>query len=886
MTEFPTGTITFLFTDLEGSTRQWEEHPEAMRQALARHDQVLREAVATHGGSVFKTGGDAFCVAFQRAPDALAAALDAQLALVVEEWGKLGPLRSRMALHAGTAEERNSDYFGPVLNRAARLVAIGHGGQTLLSQTVYDLARDMLPSGAALRDLGDHRLRDLQRPEQVFQLVHPALPDAFPPLRSLESFPNNLPLQPTSLIGRERELAELRRRLPGTRLFTLTGSGGSGKTRLALQLAADLLEGYPEGVWFVDLAALTDPALVPQTVAAALGVRETPARALTDTLTEWLKARKLLLVLDNCEHLVDACAQLAAILMRASPGLTLLATSREPLGAAGEVLWPVPPLSAPNPGQLGAPDNDGIAALTQYEAVRLFIDRACMSQPAFAVTNQNAPAVAQICHRLDGIPLAIELAAGRVRVLSPDQIAARLADRFRLLTGGSRTVMPRHQTLRAAIDWSYELLLQAERTLLRRLAVFAGGWTLEAAEVVCAGDGIESWEVLELQAHLIDKSLAVAEAAAAGQTRYRLLGTIQQYATDRLVEAGEADRLRDCHCQWFLQLAELGEVELRGSEQALWLDKLEQEHDNLRAALEWCEANSTQVEAGLRLAGALRQFWQIRGYLREGLQRLESALQRGGTAGAPRAKALREAGWLALQQGEIQRGTALFEESLTLYRELEDKPGLAEVLNLAGSTALEQADLERASAFFGEGLALAREADAKGLIPRLLGNLGELARLRGETDRAGALYEEALAKLDDVRNQGLAVNLFNLGSVRCSQGAHAAARSLFAESLDIVRNLGDKSTLAMALEGLARVDGLEEKPGRAARLLGAADALRKALNKPVEAADRADYEGAVSLARGALGETAFAAAWEEGRSLTPEQAAKLATGEEVAPTAA
>jgi predicted ATPase/class 3 adenylate cyclase len=878
MPDLPSGTVTFLFTDLEGSTRQWEEHPDAMRRAVARHDQLLRQSVEGHGGGVFKTGGDAFCVAFQRAPAALAAALEAQLALTGEGWGEAGPLRARMALHTGTAEEREGDYFGAALNRAARLLAIGHGGQALLSVSTAELARDSLPEHAALRDLGQHRLKDLQRPERVFQLVHPGLAQDFPPLRSLESLPNNLPLQPTSFIGREKQIAELRRLLAGTRLLTLSGAAGSGKTRLALQLAAEILEEYPEGVWVVELAALTDPALVPQSVAAALGLRETPGRPLTETLSEALKPRKLLLVLDNCEHVVEACAQLAAALMRACPGVTLLVTSREALGAAGELVWPVPSLSTPHPGKLAATATDRTSELSQYEAVRLFIDRALLSQPAFSVTNQNAPAVAQICHRLDGIPLAIELAAGRVKVLSVEEIAARLDDRFRLLTGGSRTVMPRHQTLRAAIDWSYELLLQVERALLRRLSVFAGGWTLKAAEVVCAGEGIEPWEVLELQAHLIDKSLVLTEAGTGGETRYRLLGTIRQYAGDRLMEAGEAGGLRQRHLDWFLALAEQAGPKLRGSDQLLWLDRLEEEHDNLRAALEWSQATEGGSEAGLRIAGALYRFWFVRGYLTEGRQWLEGVLSASTeAAGLPRAKALHAAGYLAWGEGDLKRASGLLEEGLTLYRQLGDKRGLARTLNTLGVVTTYD-EWERKMAFYEEGLSLAREIEARDLVATLLNNLGEIARIRGDSQRARQLYEEALQL--NVGDQARQVPLINLGFVSFAQGDYDAARGFFAETLAIARRFGDKGGIAYGLEGLGGVYGLQGQAERAARLLGAAEALRKAISLPLQEGDRPDYDRFVAAARDGLGETAFSVAFAEGRAMALERAIEYALTDE------
>jgi predicted ATPase/class 3 adenylate cyclase len=881
MSELPTGTVTFLFTDLEGSTRLWDEHPGAMREAVARHDALMRQAFESHHGHVFKTGGDAFCVAFQSAPDALAAALAAQLALGSETWGETGPLRARVALHTGSADERGGDYYGQAPNRVARLLAVGHGGQTLLSQAVTGLVRDSLPGDAALRDLGVHRLRDLQESEPVFQLAHPGLADDFPPLRSLDSVPHNLPLQLTSFVGRERELKELAQLLGTTRLLTLTGAGGSGKTRLALQLGAERLEDYAAGIWFVDLAALTDPALVAQTVAAALGVREQPGRALVDVLAEALRQRTLLLVLDSCEHLIEACAELADRLLRTCQGVRVLATSREALNVAGEMAWPVPALSSPDPRDL--PRKEIVFSLAQYEAVRLFLDRASMAKPHFALTDQNAPAVAQICHQLDGIPLAIELAASRVKVMSVDQIATRLDDRFRLLTGGSRTALPRYQTLRAAIDWSYGLLLEPERRLLRRLSVFAGGWSLEAAEAVCAGEGLENWEVLELQAHLIDKSLVLLEKAGAEEERYRLLGTIRQYAADRLVEAGEAGPTRDRHLEWFLAFAERASLELRGARQAEWLERFEREHENLRAALEWSMASKDDGEGAVRLTGALWRFWWVRGYLAEGSRWLEAALAKGDRVGSgPRARALRGLGNLVDEMGDAKSARATLEQALALYRELGDRYGLARTLMVLGSLDNRESLHDQARARYEESLAAAREIRSTDIVGGVLNSLGELARLRGDHAAARNFYRESLDAHGERDTQGRAIPMFNLGQLELAANEAGAARGLYRESLNASVKLGARSNIAYCLEGLAGVATLEGQPERSARLLGAGEALRKAINSKMDVTDLPLYERSVAATRSALGEEAYAAACAAGAALPLEQVIELALQEEAA----
>ena len=476
----PTGTVTFLFTDIEGSTKLWEQYPEAMKTALARHDEILKQTIEGHHGHIIKTTGDGIHAAFETAHDGVSAALHVQQAVAAEKWEEIKPhkIKVRIGLHTGEAEFRAGDYYGSTLNRAARLMSIGHGGQTLLSSTAADLVYDQLPEGASVRDLGKVRLKDLVRPEHVFQLTHPDLSAEFPPLNSFDSHPNNLPIQLTSFIGRERELAEAKSQLASARLLTLIGPGGTGKTRLALQIGAEMLPDFADGVWLAELAPLADPVLVLPTVASLLGLREQPDMPLNELLIDFLRDKELLLILDNCEHLLESCSKLADQLLHVCANLKIIGSSREPLGIAGETVYRVPSLSVSKPDEVKS------ETLIKSESAQLFIERALAANPKFNVSDKNALSVAQICRRLDGIPLALELAAARVASLSVEQIAARLDDRFRLLTGGSRNALPRQQTLRALIDWSYDLLSDDERALMRRLSVFSGGWTLEAAESI------------------------------------------------------------------------------------------------------------------------------------------------------------------------------------------------------------------------------------------------------------------------------------------------------------------------------------------------------------------------------------------------------------------
>jgi predicted ATPase len=622
-----------------------------MQSALARHDGILRGATEQHGGYVFKTVGDAFCCAFPTAPDALEAALDAQRLLLKGRWAESDPLRVRMALHMGAAEERDGDYFGPPLNRVARLLSAAHGGQVLLSLPTHEMVRDQLPAGTNLAELGEHRLKDLFRPERVFQLVAPDLPSEFPPLSTLDAYRNNLPLQPTLLVGREKEVADLCDLLLSdeTSLLTLTGPGGIGKTRLALQAAADLLDDFPDGTFFVALASLTEAERFFSAVAVTLGVKETGERPLVETLKDYLGERHLLLLLDNFEQVLGA-APAVTELLGAAPGLKVLVTSRAPLGLYGEHEYAVPPLSVPDVKHL--PD---LKTLSQYEAVRLFIERAKSAKADFEVTDESAPAVAEICVRLDGLPLAIELAAARIKMLPPNELLHRLTSRLKLLTGGARDLPERQRTLRATIEWSFALLEEGEQLLFARLAVFSGGRTLEAIEAICDAEGDLPMGAFDGVSSLLDKSLLRQEEGPGGEPRFVMLETIHEFAREKLGESAEAEEIKRTHAQYFLTLAEEADPELKGPDQLEWLERLEAEHDNVRAALSWASERK-DVEVALRLGGALWWFWLVRGYHSEGRGWLEEALAMEGR-GSPevRAMALVGVGALALDQGDLDR---------------------------------------------------------------------------------------------------------------------------------------------------------------------------------------------------------------------------------------
>ena len=656
MPGLPTGTVTFLFTDLEGSTRLWEEHPDAMRAALARHDEMLRAAVESCGGVVVKTTGDGLHAAFRSAEGALEAAASGQRALAAEPWQGIEPLRVRMGVHTGGAEARDGDYFGPALNRAARLMQAAHGGQVLVSLATEELVRDSLRD-VGLLSLGEHRLRDLSRPERVFQLTGGGLAGEFAPLRTLDSFPGNLPLQVTSFVGRRAELDEILAALESSHVLTLTGVGGVGKTRLALQAAAEALPRFPAGAWLIELGPLGDPEAVLEAAAAALGVQQHQGRSLGDSLVEAMRTKTALLVLDNCEHLLDASADLVGRLIRACPEVRVLATSREALDVPGERAKRLRSLPVPRAGE-------DVERLAASDAVRLFVDRAQEVRAGFVLEAGVADSVVQICSRLDGIPLAIELAAARMASMQPADIAARLDERFRLLTGGRRTAVERHHTLRATVDWSYELLSADEQAVFDRLAVFAGGFSLAAAEEVVSGNGVERHGVLDRLDGLVARSMVALDESAAA-TRYELLETMRQYARERL-EAGDADVWRRGHGRYFASLAELAGALLSGPDELAGRAQLREELDNLRTAVTWAldSREPSDGEVALRIVAALGNEAVGNAQIGIGTWAQRAAARSSETTPGRRTAVLGAAANFAVQTGDTVRARELALESL------------------------------------------------------------------------------------------------------------------------------------------------------------------------------------------------------------------------------
>jgi predicted ATPase len=853
--------VTFLFTDVEGSTRLQQELGGDYRAAIAEHERVLLDSVSANGGVIVDRQTESFFVAFARATDAVAAAADAQRGLT-------GVVRARMGLHTGQPQVAGDRYLGLDVSRAARIGAAAHGGQALLSQATRDLVEDELPEGVSLRDLGEHRLKDLTSAQRLSQIVVAGLSDEFPPLRTLENRPTNLPVQPTPLIGREVELAAVAELVSrgDVRLVTLTGPGGCGKTRLALQAAAELVEEFPHGVYFVGLEPIADIALVLPTIAQTVGLRESGGPSLADRLKDLLADKRLLLVLDNVEQLVDAAPELAKLLATA-PELKLLVTSRTPLNLSGEHDFSVPSLSLPDLAHL--PE---LASISQYEAVALFVDRARAVKADFAVTSANAPAVAEMCVRLDGLPLAIELAASRAKLLSPQALLARLEQRFDLLVGGPRDMPARQQTLRATIDWSYGLLGRDEQTLLARLAVFVGGCTLEAVEAVCGGEGL-----LTGLTTLIDSNLLRQEEQPDGEPRFTMLESIRAYSLDLLEASGEAADVRRRHAHHFVSVARRIEDDVRTTVDVDWL-ALEREHDNFRAALNWLSAHD-EAESLVQLTAGLVHFWVRRGHVAEGKSWCEIGL----TLAPQLPPALEAQAWLSAASvmwyvDENRRAREYATHALELFRRIGDRYHEARSLATAAIGAGNMGDYAEADSLAEAAKTIWRElGELETQVLQVTHNQGLWAMDDGDRPRARACLEENLTgsrQLGSDQQTGNAAA--DLGILALFEHRHADAVPLFVESLESARRTGWPLNIAYCLRGLGSVAVEKGETETAARLLGAAEGVEERIGGLIQPYARRVFDEAAAEVHERLEQPAIAAAWAAGRALSEADAVSFA----------
>jgi predicted ATPase/class 3 adenylate cyclase len=900
--ELPSGTVTFLFTDLEGSTRLWEEHPDMMQVALARHDELLRDAVESHGGFVVKTTGDGVHAAFATAPDALEAAVAAQLQLGAEAWETTEPLRVRMGIHTGLAEVRDGDYYGSAVNRAARLMAAANGGQILCSHASANLVRDVAPHGSSLRDLGAHRLRDLATPEHVFQAAHDGLEQEFPALQTASDAPGNLPTAATDFVGRDDEVAELKSLVERFRLTTLTGPGGVGKTRLAVQVAAASAASFADGVWFVDLAPIDASTFVAPAVAGVLGVAEGREGDANDWLARALARRRALVILDNCEHVVDAAAEVARAMLRSCPGIVLVATSQEVLGIDGEHIFGVRPLPVPQEPVSGAVAD--LSRVLASPAVRLFAERANDARHGFEVDDSNADAVARLCARLDGIPLAIELAAARVASMSLGAMLDRLDERFRLLGQGRRTIR-RHQTLRAAVDWSYGLLDPVERTVFARLSVFAGSFTLSAAESVASGDLVGALDVLDALTSLVAKSMVMVETAGF-EDRYRLLETLRDYGRERLGELAELDERHLRHADFYRAIAEDGVAHLVGPGDSEWFVRLSDEIDNFRAALAYLR-DRDEGEGFERLVISLARFWYLRGWLREGVEWIVTALERDSpgvsseraqlaaiaASGAvnlsrwsqaeelvhlsvessracgvpPQPLALVARGLAAFVQDQPQEARRLGDEAIAIVRASGDQFEIAEILSRAALFFSLSNDNSKGADLADEAVALAEKIGNDFLSSASLEAAG-IARYRTDPERAVELLDACLgiSPARDSATGGANTHMMKAVAHLALRQHGKAAESLVV-ALPIMHESDEPYYETICLGTAALLFRRTGRPGAAVQLLAAIDVLRQ--QGLIVGASR-DLESQRQLRHrleSELDQSEFAAAWTEGRTL-------------------
>jgi predicted ATPase/class 3 adenylate cyclase len=871
MAELPTGTVTFLFTDIEGSTRLLQELGEGYARIRDEHAAIIRRAIEAQGGRELSTAGDSFFAVFRSPAQAVGAAVAAQRDLHAHRWPDGVEMRVRMGVHTGEGLLGGEDYVGIDVNRAARIADAAHGGQVILSGATRALVERDLSPGTTVRDLGPHRLKDLAHPEELFDLAIERLPSDFPPPRSLDARPNNLPVQLTSFVGRTEELAEVERLLEGSRLVTLTGPGGSGKTRLALEVAARALPRYREGAFFVDLSTVTDPALVPSSLAAALGVQEVAGTPILEVVRDHLRDREVLLVVDNLEQILDAAPVLEDLLTTASK-LTVLATSRVVLSLRGEQEYPVPPLHPPEPDRLPR-----LADLRRLDAVRLFTERAAAVSPAFRLTEANAPAVAEITARLDGLPLAIELAAARTKVLSPEQMLPRLDRRLAVLTAGPRTLPERQRTLRGAIAWSHDLLDDAEGALFARLSVFSAGWTLEAAEAVADPEGLEL-DALDALASLVDRSL-IRRADPNGEPRFAMLETIREFAAERLLETGEREQLRRRHAEHYLDLAVAAEPHLTGEDQGRWLDQCELEHANIRAALRWA-IDAGEAERAQEAAGALWRFWQQRGHLAEARRWFDEVLTMptGRRPTAARAKALTGAGGIAWWQMDRGMSRACYQEALEIERELEDPTRIAEALYNQAFVVAAEEGVEAAAVLLDESLELFRRAGDEAGVARALNMLVIRDAEAGDWEACIRGIEEAAAIMRALGDRyQLANALVWLAVAYARSGRPEDGHAAALESLDLFREAENATGIALALLSLSFLALWEGRYEDALRLVAASETLDEEAGASRTTGFAGLLEGdPAAEARAHLPQDVADRAWEEGRGMSMEAAVILA----------
>jgi predicted ATPase/class 3 adenylate cyclase len=879
MPDLPTGTLTFLFTDIEGSTKLLRRLEDRYRELIGRHHGILREAIAGGGGTEVGTEGDAFFAVFASPAGAVAAAVHAQRSLSSTDWPEHSAVRVRMGLHTGDAVLVGDQYMGMDIHLAARIAAAAHGGQVLISETTRNLVEPHLPTGVASRDLGRHRLKDIEQPVRLWDLVIDGLSSEFPALKTLEARPTNLPRQRTSFVGREREVADLTALLADSRLVTVIGPGGTGKTRLALRVASDLLDRFADGVFFVDLAPITDPSLVPPVVAQAMVVRDEARRDPVETLADHLRDRQVLLVIDNAEQVIGSGVTVSKLL-DAAPRLTVLATSRIPFRISGERTFAVSPLGVPDAGGITGADD-----LESFEAVKLFTERAAAVRPGFRLTAENAPAVEGIVTRLDGLPLAIELAASRLNVLDPETLLDRLGRRLSVLSGGARDAPERQRTLRATIEWSHDLLGPSEQQLFGRLAVFSGGWTIDAAEIVCGPD-LDA-DVIDGLGVLVDSSMVRQAEPVDGERRFDMLETIREFAGERLTTSGETPDLRRRHAEHFRGVAEdlspwFFYRWAAGAELGSRARRLDREGDNVRGALEWSLSGGGGALTGLRLGIAMSWYWQHRGHLAEGrgwMERLVAVLPEE-AGGALRARALLALGDFGLWQGDVKRMVSGYEEARRIAEDLADPVLLAIVLlDLADVPVMFDGDFDRGDEILAESLAnaeragnpvLTAEIRARAAASRVDAGLSDPADARGDIEEAIEAHRRAGA------DHLVALNLNRLGYLELMIGDFDASDDHYRQALELVAAAENVIGTAIVLRFFAIAASKKEQHDRVARLVGVSDRIQEEVGGGAWGEMIGVFGDAEGAARRALGEPAFEEARAEGHAMDRETAVAYA----------